>query len=83
MRSAVSPAANWRRRVRNLLEQLVGEMVDRGIDFEDGRREFDKAFIRRMIETCDGNLGKAADRLGMHRNTLARKIQELDIRRRS
>jgi DNA-binding NtrC family response regulator len=67
--------------VRNLLEQLVTEMVDRGIDFEDGQREFDKAFILRMIQRCDGNLGRAADKLGMHRNTLARKLQELKIRR--
>jgi DNA-binding NtrC family response regulator len=66
--------------VRNLLEQLVGEMVDRGIDFEDGQREFDKAFIARMLEKCDGNLGKAADKLGMHRNTLARKLQALKIK---
>jgi DNA-binding NtrC family response regulator len=67
--------------VRNLLEQLISEMVDRGIDFEDGRREFDKAFITRMIQRCDGNLGRAADKLGMHRNTLARKLQELKIRK--
>ena len=66
--------------MRNLLEQLVGEMVDRGIDFEDGQREFDKAFIGRMLEKCDGNLGKAADKLGMHRNTLARKLQALKIK---
>lgn len=66
--------------MRNLLEQLVGEMVDRGIDFEDGQREFDKAFITRVIERCDGNLGKAAGKLGMHRNTLARKLQDLKIR---
>lgn len=66
--------------MRNLLEQLVGEMVDRGIDFEDGQREFDKAFIGRTIAKCDGNLGRAADKLGMHRNTLARKLRELNIR---
>jgi DNA-binding NtrC family response regulator len=66
--------------VRDLLERLVTEMVDRGIDFEDGRREFDKAFIGRMLQKCDGNLGKAADKLGMHRNTLARKIHELQIK---
>jgi DNA-binding NtrC family response regulator len=66
--------------VRNLLEQLVGEMVDKGIDFEDGQREFDKAFILRVIERCDGNLSRAACKLGMHRNTLARKLQELKIK---
>ena len=29
----------------------------------------------------DGNLGKAADLLGMHRNTLSRKIAEYRLRR--
>ena len=66
--------------MRDLLERLVSEMVDRGIDFEDGQREFNKAFIGRMIEKCDGNLGKAADKLGMHRNTLARKMGDLKIK---
>ena len=66
--------------MRNLLEQLVSEMVDRGIDFEDGQREFDKAFITRMIQRCDGNLGKAAAKLGVHRNTLARKVHDLKIK---
>ena len=67
--------------MRNLLEQLVGEMVEKGIDFEDGQREFDKAFILRVIDRCGGNLGKAADTLGMHRNTLSRKLHELKISR--
>jgi DNA-binding NtrC family response regulator len=66
--------------VRDLLEKLVTEMVDRGIDFEDGQREFDKAFIGRMLQKCGGNLGKAADKLGIHRNTLTRKIHDLKIK---
>jgi DNA-binding NtrC family response regulator len=66
--------------MRNLLEQLVTEMVDRGIDYEDAQREFSKAFIARMLQRCDGNLGKAADKLGVHRNTLARKIQEFKVK---
>ena len=68
--------------MRNLLEQLVTELVDRGIDFEDAQREFDKQFISRVLQRCNGNLGKAADKLGMHRNTLTRKIHELKIKTR-
>ena len=66
--------------MRERLEQLVGEMVDRGIHFEDAQREFQKHFIARVVSKCDGNLGKAATTLGVHRNTLTRKIQELKIR---
>jgi DNA-binding NtrC family response regulator len=68
--------------VRDRLEQLVGEMVDRGIRYQDAQREFEKHFISRVVSKCDGNLGKAATALGVHRNTLTRKLQELKIRAR-
>jgi DNA-binding NtrC family response regulator len=80
MRTAGSPAWIWRRVVRELLEQLVAEMVDKGIRYEDAQREFEKRFITRVVHGCDGNLSRAADRLGVHRNTLSRKIQDLKIR---
>jgi DNA-binding NtrC family response regulator len=66
--------------VRDLLEQLVREMVAKGIRYQDAQREFDKRFIACVLTTCDGNLGKAATTLGVHRNTLTRKIQELKIK---
>jgi len=66
--------------MRDRLEQLVGEMVDKGIRYQDAQREFEKHFIARVVGNCDGNLGKAATMLGVHRNTLTRKIQELKIR---
>jgi DNA-binding NtrC family response regulator len=66
--------------MRERLEQLVGEMVDKGIRFEDAQREFQKQFIARVVSNCHGNLGRAASALGVHRNTLTRKIQDLKIR---
>ena len=66
--------------MRDRLEQLVGEMVDKGIRFEDAQREFEKHFITLVVSKCDGNLGRAATTLGVHRNTLTRKIQDLKIR---
>ncbi len=68
--------------MRDRLEQLVGEMVDKGIRYKDAQREFEKQFITRVVISCDGNLGKAARSLGVHRNTLARKIRELRIKTR-
>jgi DNA-binding NtrC family response regulator len=69
--------------VRELLDRLVGMMVESGIRYQDAQREFDKRFITRVVQDSDGNLGKAAQRLGVHRNTLARKIKELRIRARA
>ena len=68
--------------MRERLAELVGEMVDRGIRFEDAQREFQKHFIAHVVTKHQGNLGKAAAALGVHRNTLTRKIQELKIRAR-
>ncbi len=66
--------------MRDRLEQLIGEMVEKGIRYEDAQREFEKHFITCVVSNCAGNLGKAATTLGVHRNTLTRKIQDLKIR---
>ncbi len=65
------------------LERLVEEMVDKGVHFEDAVREFEKRFIGRVLSSCDGSLTKTADTLGIHRNTLTRKIATYKLRRRS
>jgi DNA-binding NtrC family response regulator len=65
------------------LERLVEEMVDRSVQFEDAVREFEKRFIARVLKQCDGSLTKTADALGMHRNTLTRKMGEYKIKRRA
>ena len=69
--------------MHRLLEQLVVQMVEKGIQYEDALREFDKRFIVEVMDKSDGNLSKAADTLGVHRNTLSRKIKDLKIKTRS
>jgi DNA-binding NtrC family response regulator len=63
-----------------MLDSLISEMIARGVHYEDARREFDKRFLASVIDKSDGNLCKAADTLGIHRNTLARKMKELKIK---
>ena len=65
------------------LETLVGEMVDKGVQFEDAVREFERRFIARVLGACEGSLTKTADTLGIHRNTLTRKMGEYKIKKRS
>ena len=63
------------------LERLIEEMVARGIRFSDASREFERRFISRVLAGADGNLSKAADVLGIHRNTLSRKMAEHRLKR--
>jgi Fis family transcriptional regulator, factor for inversion stimulation protein len=65
--------------VREELESLVGMMVERGILLEEAVTEFEKKFIRRVLEHSRGNQCRAAKVLGIHRNTLSRKITEYHL----
>ena len=64
------------------LERLIEEMVQKGIRFTDASREFERRFISRVLAESEGNLSKAVEVLGIHRNTLSRKMAEHRIKRR-
>ena len=63
------------------MEKLVQEMLERGILYDEARREFEKMFIARALQRAEGSVGEAAELLGLHRNTVARKMAEYRIRR--
>jgi DNA-binding NtrC family response regulator len=67
--------------VREQLDALAREMFDRGILLADAVAELEKRFIARALHVSAGNIGHAAARLGLHRNTLSRKMREHRIRR--
>jgi DNA-binding protein Fis len=54
-------------------------MVERGILFEEAIGEFEKRFIKRTLERAQGNQCRAAKMLGIHRNTLSRKLGEYKL----
>jgi transcriptional regulator with PAS, ATPase and Fis domain len=54
-------------------------MIEKGILFEDARREFEKRFIARVLQQHRGNLSRAAKDLKIHRNTLGKKIDEYNL----
>ncbi len=60
--------------MKDQLENLVGRMVEDGILFPEAVNEFEKKFIKRMLDHTRGNQSRAARALGIHRNTLSRKI---------
>ena len=68
--------------MRDQLDSLVQQMLDRGVRYEDARREFEKVFITRALQRSNGCLGDAAELLGIHRNTVTRKMAEYKIKNR-
>jgi Fis family transcriptional regulator len=68
--------------VNERLEHLIEEMVQKGIRFTDANREFERRYISRVLAQSDGKLSKAAEVLGIHRNTLSRKMAEHRLKRR-
>ena len=65
--------------MKHKLESLVNQMVERGINYEDAITEFEKRFFGTVLARHKGNCSKAAQALGIHRNTLSRKIEELGL----
>jgi Fis family transcriptional regulator, factor for inversion stimulation protein len=54
-------------------------MHSSGIRYEDAVREFKKQYLREVLVANRGNQCKAADELGIHRNTLSRTMAELGL----
>lgn len=65
--------------MKDQLEGLVSLMVERGILFDEAVGEFEKKFIKQVLEDAKGNQSRAAQILGMHRNTLSRKIAQYKL----
>jgi Fis family transcriptional regulator, factor for inversion stimulation protein len=61
------------------LDGLVMQMHSSGIPYSDAVRQFKKRYILEVLAHHKGNQCKAADELGMHRNTLSRTLSELDL----
>jgi len=67
--------------VRDQLDRLVDEMLRKGILYDDARQAIERRFITRALSRSEGNLGQAAELLGIHRNTLTRKMAVYRLKR--
>ncbi|MBW4039695.1 MAG: histidine kinase [Acidobacteria bacterium] len=61
------------------LDNLVLQMHTAGLCYNDAVREFKKRYILEILSRHRGNQCKAAEELGMHRNTLSRTLTELGM----
>jgi two-component system nitrogen regulation response regulator GlnG len=69
--------------VKEQMDSLISQLVERGVTYEDAVSEFEKRFIRKMLEKNNGNRSKAAHALGIHRNTLSRKMNGMEFGHRA
>jgi len=60
--------------MRRRLENLVNEMLDGQILLAEALFEFEKVFIEKALERNRNHISNTAARLGMHRNTVAKRI---------
>lgn len=65
--------------MKDQLEAIIGQMVDRGILLDEALTEFERRFIKCAMDHSAGNQCRAARLLGIHRNTLSRKVDEYNI----
>jgi Fis family transcriptional regulator len=65
--------------MKEQLERVVLQMYKTGLQCSEAVREFQKAFILTVLNDHKGNQCRVAAKLGVHRNTLRRAIQDLQI----
>jgi DNA-binding NtrC family response regulator len=71
-------------RSKGLEEPATGDglSVPFTADFREDRREFERRYISRCLEHTQGNVTRAAEILGMHRQSLQHKLRQLGLGRR-
>lgn len=62
-------------RLKERMENLCREMVEKGILFSEATEKFERCFIAEVMKRNNGNLIRSAAKLGIHRNTLSKRVK--------
>jgi len=60
--------------IHNRLENLVEEMLEGQILLDEAISEFEKLYIKKALARHKQHLSKTAQALGIHRNTLSKRV---------
>lgn len=60
--------------IRGQLEALVEQMLDGQIRLDEALSEFEKLYIQKALARNKQKLSQTADLLGIHRNTLSKRV---------
>ena len=69
--------------MRARLEALIDEMLDGQIMLDEALTEFEKLYIQKALARNKEHLSRTAASLGIHRNTLSKRVATYDAEARS
>ena len=61
------------------LDSLITQMHSTGVRYDEAVKQFKRQYLLEVLRAHRGNQCKAAEELGMHRNTLSRAMAELGL----
>jgi len=65
--------------MKESFDQLIDHLVSTGFFLEEAVEILEKGMIERVLRRCEGNQSEASKALGIHRNTLQRKMVAYSI----
>ncbi|MFZ0429626.1 MAG: helix-turn-helix domain-containing protein [Acidobacteriota bacterium] len=81
MRQYSSNADLSRQTLKEVLEGVIEEALEAHLLWTEVSAQFEKLFIVSSLRRCNGSIQEAAEVMGVHRNTLSKKIREHGIDR--
>jgi len=69
--------------IHNRLENLVEEMLEGQILLDEALSEFEKLYIQKALAKHRQHLSKTAAVLGIHRNTLSKRVATYERQQRA
>jgi DNA-binding NtrC family response regulator len=70
-------------KLRSQMEKLIDEMLNGRILLNEAISEFEKLYIQKALERNENHLSNTADVLGIHRNTLSKRVSTYDTNHRT
>jgi DNA-binding NtrC family response regulator len=68
--------------MRDRLENIIDEMIDGQLLLDEALSEFEKLYIQKAMSKYKGHISRTAVALGIHRNTLAKRMATYESQER-
>jgi DNA-binding NtrC family response regulator len=69
--------------MKQSFEGMVDHLIEGGFFLEEAVELLERTFITRTLERTGGNCSAASKLLGIHRNTLKKKVMEFKLERKA